>query len=605
MTDASNTIHTPAVRDPRLPGWGSVGKRLAIWGLFLALLYLTRDFFFIAFMTFLFSYLALAVVGWIMNAFFPGAERPGVRRLVTLAIFVVAPLLLLTVGALVLPRLITEGQHLAGWVSRVSPEAEAAQLIEGYVGPSEFRREYGEASDQRYQTALAAFQASGKRHSAQYLAFPKLEDWIEGGFHRQFIDANRSRVHARLLSEGTSSEEFERWFQTKKYPSIQSQPSDDGPVAADTLLLEARHDPERLAVLRREWLADTLASPPPADSLSAEYLDQFRLFFEGLKKKSPRSIPYTFDQFIELQAARPTGPAAFGAALDKMQAKSMGHDSAGPNAMDPDASSLRADFEAAKQHELFQDWWTTSSLAKMVRYQLDTGLSGQTTGRVERLLASLLNVPVQLAAALLLSLFICIDFRTLQRAGRTLRDTWLRDAYDEVVPVFTRLGLLVGQAMRAQGLVALCNATLLFVALSLLGVEHSAILGAVTFVLCLVPSIGMLIAWTMIVTIALIQPGGGVPLALKASGAVVLVIALEAFVLSPRILGRLMELHPVLILAILPVAHYFFGIWGLVLAVPVSVYIINDVILERSMHDEPSAHQETESIGSDPEPIPQ
>ncbi len=48
-----------------------LGKRLAIWGLFLALLYLTRDFFFIAFMTFLFSYLALAVVGWIMNAFFP------------------------------------------------------------------------------------------------------------------------------------------------------------------------------------------------------------------------------------------------------------------------------------------------------------------------------------------------------------------------------------------------------------------------------------------------------------------------------------------------------------------------------------------------------
>ncbi len=80
------------------------------------------------------------------------------RRLVTLALFVIAPLLLLTVGALVLPRLITECQHLAGWVSRVSPEAEAARLIEGYVGPSEFRREFGDPSDQRYQTALATFQ---------------------------------------------------------------------------------------------------------------------------------------------------------------------------------------------------------------------------------------------------------------------------------------------------------------------------------------------------------------------------------------------------------------------------------------------------------------
>jgi len=38
-------------------------------------------------------------------------------------------------------------------------------------------------------------------------------------------------------------------------------------------------------------------------------------------------------------------------------------------------------------------------------------------------------------------------------------------------------------------------------------------------------------------------------------------------------------LHPALIIIILPIAHYFFGIWGLILAVPVSVYVINDVIL--------------------------
>ncbi|MFT3883753.1 MAG: hypothetical protein QM703_29500 [Gemmatales bacterium] len=43
-----------------------------------------------------------------------------------------------------------------------------------------------------------------------------------------------------------------------------------------------------------------------------------------------------------------------------------------------------------------------------------------------------------------------------------------------------------------------------------------------------------------------------------------------------------MELHPVLIIAILPIAHYFFGIWGLILAVPVAVYVINEVILRDS-----------------------
>src|SRR5262249_44334330 len=79
----------------------------------------------------------------------------------------------------------------------------------------------------------------------------------------------------------------------------------------------------------------------------------------------------------------------------------------------------------------------------------------------------------------------------------------------------------------------------------------------------------------------LLQPGGGLALALKAAGVVVLVMAVECFVLSPRILGRMMELHPVLLIALLPVAQYFFGGWGLILATPVAVYGIHVLILRR------------------------
>src|SRR5262245_29809395 len=168
------------------PEWPVVVKKLAIWGLFLALVYLTRDFFFLAFMTFLFSYLALAVVGWVMARLSPDRDRPGMRRLVTLAVFVLAPLALLGGGALVMPRLIAQGQRLAGWLSQVSPESEVSRLLEDYVGPSEFRREYGGPQDSRYEKALAEFRETGERHVAAYLAFPTLEAWVEGGFNRQF-----------------------------------------------------------------------------------------------------------------------------------------------------------------------------------------------------------------------------------------------------------------------------------------------------------------------------------------------------------------------------------------------------------------------------------
>src|SRR3954454_24259718 len=93
------------------PPWAALLKRLAIWGAFFFLVYLTRDFFFLAFMTFMFSYLALGVVGWGMRRLSPHAEKPGLRRLLTLAVFILGPLALLGVGALVMPRLVEQAER--------------------------------------------------------------------------------------------------------------------------------------------------------------------------------------------------------------------------------------------------------------------------------------------------------------------------------------------------------------------------------------------------------------------------------------------------------------------------------------------------------------
>jgi hypothetical protein len=83
---------------------------------------------------------------------------------------------------------------------------------------------------------------------------------------------------------------------------------------------------------------------------------------------------------------------------------------------------------------------------------------GYGTGCLERNLRSLLEVPLDLGTALLLSLFTCIDFPTLKRPLPRLRQTWLRDVYDEMAPALTDVGQLVGRSMHAQGLIALCNA---------------------------------------------------------------------------------------------------------------------------------------------------
>jgi predicted PurR-regulated permease PerM len=599
---------------PDRPAWSDVLPRLVIWGLFFVLVYLTRDFFFVAFMTFMISYVALAVVGWVMRRLSPDQQRPGMRRLVTLAVFVLAPLILLGVGALVVPRLIAQGQRLAGWLSQVSPETEVARLMEDYVGASEFRRHYGGPEDARYQKALEEFRQTGEHHVAAYLAFPKLEAWVETGFNRQFVEAESGRIRSRLIAEGTSSKEFEDWFRTEEFSELQARshqvvqgnarqhaPTDSLVRSAATanpeqLLQQARRDPAALAALRQKWVEHALALGLAAAKQSPSYREQFRAYFDERRAEAPVSIPYTFEQYVELQKARPKGAKAFGDTLEALQPSP---------AADRDAR-LKADFETAKRHELFQAWWAESSSAKFIRHEVEaTTTVGDGTGRLDRILSSLLSVPLDLSTALLLSFFICIDFPRLRRGCQGLRDTWLRGVYDEIAPALTSLALLVGRAMQAQGLIALCNATLMFLALSVLGVEHSALLAGAVFVLCLVPTLGMIISWVLLAAVALVQPGGGLILALKVTVSVLVVVLLETFVFSPRILGRMMELHPVVIISVLPLAQYFFGIWGLILATPVAVYVIYEVILRRGLpgaevSDKPQQPEGSKTTGGSP-----
>jgi hypothetical protein len=85
-------------------------RKPAVWVLFLAAVYVARDFFFTAFMTFLFSYVALALVGWGTRRLAPGRDRPALRRLLTVAVIVLIPLILVGVGAWLAPRLLQQGK---------------------------------------------------------------------------------------------------------------------------------------------------------------------------------------------------------------------------------------------------------------------------------------------------------------------------------------------------------------------------------------------------------------------------------------------------------------------------------------------------------------
>lgn len=571
--------------------WRLLAWKLAIWSLFLALLYAVREFFLTAFLTFLFSYVTLAIVGRLMTRLSPGEDRAWLRRLLTVAIFLLGPALLVGIGLVVGEPLVHQGQELVGWASKLDLEAEVCRLLEGFIGPQEFRREYGSQDDPRYQRALEEFRLSGASHGAEYRAFPHLEAWVEGPVGKRFNEETAALIRAKLMREGTSSKEFQSWFISQKFPELQAQARNAGAktrqakdpmellalsAAKETttpaqLFERVRQMPAVLSTLRDEWLRDAVRAQLANTSESASYLKLLHEYYDQKRREAPSTLPYTFEEYLQLRAARPLGPKAFGDTLERLRPRP---------AADREAS-LRADFEAAKQHELFQAWWTSSTTGRTLHRAVDSLLGVGSADHLDLHLTKLLSVPADVLTALLLSFFICIDFPNLRAGIRRLRNTWLREVYDEMAPAFARLAELIGRSMQAQGLIALCNAVLMFVALNFLGVIHPMLLSCIVFVLCLVPTLGMFLSWIILMVVTLIQPAGGLALAVKTSAAVAVVIAIETFVLSPRILGRMMDLHPVMTLALLPIAQYFFGVWGLILATPVAVYVIHELILGR------------------------
>jgi predicted PurR-regulated permease PerM len=178
--------------------------------------------------------------------------------------------------------------------------------------------------------------------------------------------------------------------------------------------------------------------------------------------------------------------------------------------------------------------------------------------------------------ALLFSFLILIDLNRIKSGIGRLRNSRVGDFYEEAAQPIARFGILLGRAIEAQAAIAVVNTVLTLVGMLLLGIPLVAMLSVIVFVCSFVPVLGVFISTTPIVLVAL--NAGGPPLSLAAVGLVVLIHAIEAYLLNPMIYGKHLKLNPVLTLIILYVSYHAFGLWGMLLGVPVARYFVRDVL---------------------------
>ena len=188
----------------------------------------------------------------------------------------------------------------------------------------------------------------------------------------------------------------------------------------------------------------------------------------------------------------------------------------------------------------------------------------------------LYRVAATTALALLFSFLILNDLKRIKGGIGRLRNSRVGDFYEEAAQPIVRLGILVGRAIEAQAAIAVINTVLTLIGLLLLGIPLVAMLSVIVFVCSFVPVLGVFISTAPILLVAL--NAGGPALSLAALAMIVVIHAIEAYGLNPLVYGRHLKLNPVLTLIILFIAYHAFGLWGMLLGVPVARYIIHDVL---------------------------
>jgi predicted PurR-regulated permease PerM len=180
---------------------------------------------------------------------------------------------------------------------------------------------------------------------------------------------------------------------------------------------------------------------------------------------------------------------------------------------------------------------------------------------------------LQFLLAILLSFLIVLDYEAIAAELNKWRENQIGQFFHEAAASVVDFSGVVGRAFQCQILVALLNASITCIGMSILGIGPLLLLTTIVFLLGLIPVLGVFISSVPIILIAFNK--GSLTLALLALGVIVIVHLLEAYVFNPRIYAARFHLNPVIVLIILLVAHQLFGIWGMLLGIPVTTYVLS------------------------------
>ncbi|WP_459479042.1 AI-2E family transporter [Clostridium saccharoperbutylacetonicum] len=195
---------------------------------------------------------------------------------------------------------------------------------------------------------------------------------------------------------------------------------------------------------------------------------------------------------------------------------------------------------------------------------------------------SLLQGSANLFISLILSMLFILDIERIKKFISKFKTSKVSRLYNHIEYFGINFLNSFGKVIQAQFLIALVNSVLSTIALWIMGFPQLIGLGFMIFVLSFIPVAGVIISLIPLCLIAFNV--GGVIKVIAVIIMIALLHSLESYILNPKLMSDKTSLPVFFIFIILTLGEHFMGTWGLLLGIPLVIFILD--ILEVKVSDE-------------------
>lgn len=180
---------------------------------------------------------------------------------------------------------------------------------------------------------------------------------------------------------------------------------------------------------------------------------------------------------------------------------------------------------------------------------------------------------VQVLLALLLSLFFLLEKPRLLEFTEKFKHSKIAPFYHEIEFFGKKFSRTFGKVIEAQFMIAIINTFLSVIVLVILGFPQIFGLSIMIFFLGLIPVAGVIISLIPLTLIAFTI--GGFLKVVYLLVAIMIIHAIEAYILNPKLMSSKTDLPVFYTFIVLILSQNFFGVWGLIVGIPVFVFLLD------------------------------